>query len=138
MPNLTSAAQQAIGDAGEGKTQSWSCNIDKSTGSSYKVNSIRYVVSGKSVKAQQQKIMRNGPVTCYLRKPNDQTPEDQKKKIELGEGTSLTEIITTNEIVSTGHSNCGGVTVYMGDLMKLNTGKVLSSWVNKTTEAPLR
>ena len=136
--NLTTAAREAIAQANDSGRIYWSCSIDKSSESIFKVDSIRYLISGQPVLAQRMKISRSGPVVCFERKPNDPIPDDKQKKITLGDGIDQIEQITSNEVVSSSITKCGGVLIYMTQSLKLNSGKMLSSWVNKIHEAPLR
>jgi len=58
--------------------------------------------------------------------------------VKLGHGTQALFQIYTNQVASQNLAECGGVRVFMSDIVKLDSGKIISNRAEKTISAPLR
>lgn len=110
------------------------CYIQQKSNQS-QVDKIKYNLNGREVLAFRQTYNSYGDVICEKRLDGKNEPE---AKVNMGLGRKEEMDIFSNEVVTDFIYYCGGTKVFEMERIILDSGKVVSSHVNKLLAAPLR
>lgn len=110
------------------------CYIEQKSNQS-QVDKIKYNLNGREVLAFRQTYNSYGDVICEKRLHGKNEPE---VKVNMGLGRKEEMDIFSNEVVTDLIYYCGGTKVFEMEKITLDSGKVVSSHVDKLLAAPLR
>ena len=133
--NYMPAAQDYVRQAQQQNQNqyNWSCTVNSGSWNST-TQKLSYQFSGRNIVAYATTDVSTGDVVCS--DYDDQGK--QKDSITLGHGQSVGVNITSNEVIGQSIANCGGTTIFSSTVIKLDNGRVVSSDVDKVSQAPLR
>lgn len=140
--NLTAEAQNWIAQNSPMPAFAWMCSVGWNTDAitdTSKTDKGVYLIMGRLVTSYRTVTKRVGPVKCtrYSTASGDDN-EAQKREIQMGQGTSTTVMIVSNEVGAENLIACGGNRLYYGSTTTLDNNKIVSSWAEKFTKLPLK
>ena len=146
LNNFTAAAKEWIRSDYLQNPTGWSCRIQPGdAGYTSTVAKVMYNVMGRPTEAYMTESNTEGDVICEKRsRYNPESNEDpvyEKEplaSVNLGKGKEIYKKVVSNKFVTDDLVSCGGEDLYRSTLVTLDTGKIISSSVDKTLAAPFR
>ncbi len=140
--NFTEAASDFLKSRMPTKSSFLACHVeyDKDNYKSTRtIDKIFYNLNGKNVVGFLSKNKQVGNVVCeQYRETDGKTNSTPDFKVSMGHGQNEYNDLMTNDVVHPSFVQCGGEVIFRMSKISLDSGKILSVFVEKTLAAPER